>query len=84
MNHWTACLGEGARVSGFVLTNPELTLVQFVAATFAWPYLYNKLQTGDLAVWRVVHFLALRWPVRPGGLRLCGTANLVRSGEDRA
>jgi hypothetical protein len=46
MNDWTACLGEGALVS----------LVQFVAATFAWPYLYNKLQTGDLAVCRVVHF----------------------------
>ena len=61
MNDWTACLGEGA-------------LVQFVAATFAWPYLYNKLQTGDLAVWRVVHFLALRRPIRPGGLRPCGTA----------
>jgi len=28
MNDWTAGLGEGARASGLVLTNPELTLVQ--------------------------------------------------------
>jgi hypothetical protein len=61
MNDWTACLGEGA-------------LVQFLAATFAWPYLYNKLQTGDLAVWRVV---------RLSGAALAYSARRIAALRDR-
>jgi hypothetical protein len=48
--------------------------VQFVAATFEWPYLYNKLQMGDLAV---------RAVVRLSGAALADLARRIRPGKGR-